>query len=208
MKYSTIILAGKYNPVKASTNDGYARRQVDANELRVMGYFEQHVNAVEDPGPNYAMAIVADNYSERSYNWARRYAEICAAEFCGGRKYGEEGVRIGGRGNDNLRLTHMPAILGEPGFASNPRFRDLILTAEGQERAAMCLVRSIEATFPLGGTIALSIGHGNKEKDQGCAVGDRSEMEINTLIVIQAAKLLNGLDSRQCPQCGGTGRIS
>lgn len=100
----------------------YRDRQHQANMDYCDGYIEQHFNSSANPGANYSVVVVGSNASRTSKNWGRWYAAAVAHEFdCP--VGGDNGIMVGGfngRGDANLRLTSMPAILLESLFCSNP----------------------------------------------------------------------------------------
>ncbi len=98
------------------------------------------------------------------------------------------------RGNFNLRLTAMPAILVEPLFASNPRHAAIIRSSEGQGRLAAVLVDSIREIFPSGGIVAFSVGHKGKThaaSDRGApVVGGGYEADYAEAVMLRAKAML------------------
>jgi hypothetical protein len=172
-------------------------RQHEANKAECICYAEQHLNATTNPKVNYALAIVAANASEQSKDWARTYTRIVSFEF----GHPDRGVSIGPpRGSYNVKLTKCPAILLEPGFVSNPEFAAIVRTGEGIDALARCLVRSIEECFPVGGLVALSVGHMYRGKpDPGAPVFEPDglhdpefddEAELNDAIIVSATEML------------------
>jgi hypothetical protein len=116
--------------------------------------------------------------------------------------YGDEGVLVGGfnnRGDGNIKLTNMPAILVEPLFANNPAHAQWIRGQAGQERLARTLADSIHRCFPDGGLIGFSVGHKGKTSkplDRGAAVyGGGMEADFAEAVLLKAADML-----RQAPQ--------
>ncbi|MBI3541974.1 MAG: N-acetylmuramoyl-L-alanine amidase, partial [Deltaproteobacteria bacterium] len=102
-----------------------------------------------------------------------------------------------GRGDGNLRLTKMPAILLEPLFASNPQHAELIRSESGQLRLARILCESIHRFFPGGGLIGFSVGHKYKTSspaDRGAALnGGGTEADYAELVLSKASSLINEL---------------
>lgn len=145
-------------------------RQTTANRLGCVAYVEQHLNGHTNPDINYAMAICARNASSKSVEWAKRYTELVAEHF----EMPDRGVVVGPRrGSYNVKLTRCPAFLAEPGFISNPEFAGIVVTGEGLDALAFCLVQSIRDHFPGGGLIGLSVGHRYRGKaDPGAPVYD------------------------------------
>jgi hypothetical protein len=139
----------------------YSWRQKQANQDKCVAYVEHHFNSSGSQRSDYSVVITGYNASETSKNWGKSYAQRISSEFnvpLGGRS----GLLIGGfngRGNGNLKYTHMPAILLEPLFASNPTQADWIRSAEGQDKLAKILADSIIEFFPDGSLIGFSIGH-------------------------------------------------
>lgn len=101
----------------------YGERQEAANKDECVGYVEHHFNSTTSSTADYTMVIVGSNASRTSKNWGRWYAQAVGREFdipVGG----DQGIVVGGyggRGDYNIRLTDMLAILLEPLFASNPK---------------------------------------------------------------------------------------
>lgn len=72
---------------------------------------------------------------------------------------GKEGVLIGGRYGINeadLIYTHMPAILVQPLFATNPVHASWLKNKSVQLRLARIITKSIYSSFPNGGLFAFS----------------------------------------------------
>lgn len=181
--YKTVFLTGDYKD-----------RQERANELKVTAYFEQHLNAVADPRPDYAMAIVGNNASERSRKWAREYIKQAALVVP---SHTSGDLRIGGRGNGSLVYTNMPAILAEPLFCSNPVAAEFIKSPEGIYQLALAAYNSITSQFPEG-LIGLSCGHLGKvssPNDKGASVygGGYEGDYANQILVVLARMLQEGL---------------
>jgi hypothetical protein len=142
----------------------YAERQEAANEWPATVYIEIHANSVDNSDVDYAMTVVASNHSNTSYRLAQFYAEQFGAAYDVGGDDDtdigyEDGVRVGGRGDGNLRRTDMPAVLLEPGFGSNPAQARLMETDRGLDTAARIILAGVERFWPDGAKVALSIGH-------------------------------------------------
>lgn len=190
---------GKYT-VKIYKGD-YTSRQRAANRDGAICYAEQHFNSSSDPQSNCSLAIVATNASKKSKDWGLLYANLVDKEFPEvPRLCGLSGLSVGGydgRGNGNLVLTNMPAILCEPMFASNPRHAETIRSDDGRSRLAKCLVDSITQMFPSGGLVALSIGHlykTSKPHDKGAElVGGGTEGEYAEKVILKAKEMLEAI---------------
>ena len=170
------------------------QRQVDANAAGCVAAIEQHLNASTNKAVNYASALIV---SEKSRAWASDYVARAAETF---------GIRNAGvvinppRGSYCLKFYHCPAILVEPGFVSNHDFANRVQSGEGIDALARVLVDSICATFPDGGLVALSVGHGYRgTPDPGAPVNDAgdvldpafdSEEELNDAIITAAEEML------------------
>ena len=183
----------------------YVERQELANEHRAVLYVEHHINAIGVPQskqPNVSMVIVARNASGRSIEIGGLYCKIAARELGTGlSRYGQtspRGVKIGGfdaggiknRGDYNLRFTDMPAILLEPLFGSNTAHVEMIMSEYGRQKMVRALVETIRQSFPEGGLIALSAGHGTSSGRDGCAIvgyPETSEHEVVVDLVHRAA---------------------
>lgn len=174
----------------------YSVRQRAANADGCKAYVEHHFNSSAGTAGNYAAVIVGANASNTSKNWARWYAQAVASSFGIGLG-GDHGVVVGGyggRGDGNVKLTDMPAILVEPLFANNPAHAEWIRSAAGQERLARILADSIQRCFPNGGLIGFSVGHKYKTSspnDRGAAVyGGGTEADCAETVLQKAAALL------------------
>lgn len=177
----------------------YSARQRTANADGCAAYIEHHFNSSAGTPGNYAAVIVGANASNTSKNWARWYAQTVANAFGIGLG-GEQGVVVGGfggRGDGNVKLTKMPAILVEPLFANNPAHADWIRGKAGQERLARILADSIQRCFPDGGLIGFSVGHKYKTSspgDRGAAVyGGGTEADCAESVLRMAAELLQDM---------------
>ena len=178
----------------------YSKRQRDANEDRAVAYVEHHFNSSSSSTANYAVVVTGSNASRTSKNWGRWYAKAVAEHF-GTRTAGDDGILVGGwngRGDGNLRLTNMPAILLEPIFASNPQHADIIRSESGQSALARILVESIQRFFPDAGLIAFSVGHKYKDSnpdDRGAALaGGGWEADYAEKVLERAAEMLRGAE--------------
>ena len=177
----------------------YRDRQREANRDKAVCYVEHHFNSCSDPSIGYCVVIVGSNASKTSIGWGRFYSRLVSREFVipvGG----DDGVKIGGfggRGDSNIRFTHMPAILLEPLFASNPRHAEIIRDDEGQNKLAEILVESIRKIFPNGGLVAFSVGHKYKKSnplDRGALLhGGGTEADYAEIVLIKAKDILSNL---------------
>lgn len=177
----------------------YSARQRAANADGCAAYIEHHFNSSAGTAGNYAAVIVGANASNTSKNWACWYAQAVANSFGIGLG-GDRGVVVGGfggRGDGNVKLTKMPAILVEPLFANNPAHADWIRSKAGQERLAHILADSIQRCFPDGGLIGFSVGHKYKTSspgDRGAAVyGGGTEADCAEAVLMKTATLLQGM---------------
>jgi len=173
----------------------YGERQRAANAAGVVCYVEAHFNALANDRPgmadNPALCIVGSNASATSRNWAAWFTAAVAAEF---------GIRDGGvlvgpkRGDWNVRLTAMPAILLEPLFVSDPEQAEIARSEQGQDRLARIIADSVRRFFPEGGPVGFSVGHKYKRSaphDRGAPVhGGGTEAELAEQVLQRAAKLL------------------
>lgn len=160
----------------------YRDRQEAANRDGAICYYEQHCNslAYDDPDTqkdNPVLAIVAHNASKRSKAWGQQWADRTAhlyRNIAPRTELRSEVIQRAKfkRGDYNLRFTAMPAILAEPGFLSDLRQATILLDPHFRERLAHEAVKSIEAAFPDGGLIALSVGHKQASKpfDRGAPI--------------------------------------
>jgi hypothetical protein len=153
----------------------YFERQEEANKDDCMCYVEQHFNSSSNPAASYAVVVTGYNASDISKNWGRWYANAVAREFDIPIS-GDRGILVGGfngRGDYNLRFTHMPAILLEPLFCSNPQHAEWIRSEEMQNRLARILCESIQRFFRPDKPVAFSVGHKYKTSrpnDRGAMV--------------------------------------
>ena len=179
----------------------YFDRQKAANADKCICYIEHHFNSSAAPDPttaDYAVVIVGKNASTKSIQWGKLYSRMVDEEFNEIRKVGgTDGVLIGGyggRGDGNVRLTNMPAILVEPMFCNDPEHAKVIKSQEGQEKLAEILVASILTIFPNGGLVGFSIGHKYKTSnpnDRGAEiVGGGTEADCAEQVLLAAHKLL------------------
>jgi len=166
----------------------YKERQEAANHDGAAFYFEGHANAAANSNADYALCVVATNASQKSIQVARGLANawgpIVNVSGDSSQNVGyKDGVKIGGRGNGNLRYTDMPAVLGEPLFASNPEQALEFETEEGIQRIATALAATIRSNFPRDSLIAFSVGHAGKTSnphDRGAVwSGARFETEAD-----------------------------
>ena len=159
----------------------YYDRQTQANAWGADLYLELHANSVDARDVDYAMCVVASNHSQRSYDLAVWYARAFGELFDVGGDADpdigyEDGVRVGGRGDGNLRHTNMPAVLLEPGFASNPVQAKVMEADSGIVEAAHTILRGAAGYHK----IALSVGHKGKpnSRDMGAQwTGERFKWE-------------------------------
>lgn len=161
----------KWVPVRV-TGD-YGARQAAANGIGAVCYYEQHMNAYALTAPEYGLVQVAHNASPTSKEWATDLA--ARWQKVTGLPTRMRQTKDGGRGNYNIVLTHMPAVLGEPGPISHAAFDDWMDSEANRTLLAMAVAESIMTMFPNGGKVALSVGHLGKTKsphDQGAADAD------------------------------------
>ena len=181
----------------------YRDRQRQANKDKCRGYVEHHFNSSPSPIAYYAVVITDYNASHTSKNWGRWYADAVAMDF-GVPIGGDSGIKVGGydgRGDYNLRYTHMPAILLEPLFASNPQHAEWIRSESGQFRLARIICDSLKRFFQDGGTIGFSVGHKYKTSnpnDRGAAIyGGGYEADYAEKVLQKAKDMLEAVDSPQ-----------
>lgn len=178
----------------------YLERQRKANQDSCKAYVEHHFNSSSSATANYVVVITGSNASQTSRNWGRWYAQAVAQEFnvpVGG----DQGIVVGGfngRGDGNLRHTHMPAILLEPLFGSNAQHAQWIRSDAGQGRLARILCESIQRFFQEGGLIGFSVGHKYKRsrpRDRGAAVyGGGWEANYAELVLKKAKTMLEAIE--------------
>ncbi|MDQ6966613.1 MAG: N-acetylmuramoyl-L-alanine amidase, partial [Mariprofundaceae bacterium] len=166
------------------------------NEDGCVAYVEQHFNSSDSASAGYSVVITGANASQTSKNWGRWYAQAVGREF-GVKPGGSEGIKVGGyggRGDENLRHTRMPAILLEPLFASNPQHAGWIRSEDGQQRLAMILCESIQRIVQGGGLIGFSVGHKykpSKPNDRGADIfGGGTEADCAEAVLRRARVLL------------------
>lgn len=176
----------------------YRTRQTSANAGGVACYLEGHFNASANPKPNYACVVVAKDAGELAKEWGRSIAAGISQAF-GIATGGTDGLLVGGfagRGDGNLRLCEMPAVLIEPWFVSNADGASWARSAEAQVRLARVIADSIRAFFPGAESVGLSIGHKGKStspKDMGAAVlGGGTEALYAEMYLRAVAALLEG----------------
>lgn len=179
----------------------YSERQVAANRDGAAFYGEGHANSSTNHMADYAMCVVATNASQTSIAIGSELAQRWGAALdVGGDRdtdvgYGN-GVRVGGAGDGNLRHAKMPAVLFEPGFASNPGQAALMESDEGLYAIASNLVDVIRKYIPAGGLIAFSIGHAGKKSapaDRGAVWSGKrfaTEAEFAAAYLARAAEML------------------
>lgn len=180
----------------------YSTRQRAANQDKCTAYVEHHFNAATATA-NYVVVITGANASSTSKTWGRSYAQRISDEFkvpMGGSR----GILVGGwngRGNNNLKYTHMPAILLEPLFVSNPTQAEWVRSEEGQNKLAKVLADSIIEYFPGGGLIGFSVGHKYKTRrphDRGAAVyGGGTEADYAEIVLEKTKNILETYDPAQ-----------
>lgn len=196
------LLSSKKHFVKFYKGD-YSDRQKQANADGAICYIEHHFNSSSAKDPttaDYAVVIVGKNASKTSIYWGQIYSRLIDEEFEEIKTVGGvNGVLIGGyggRGDGNIRLTNMPAILVEPMFCNDPDHAKIIRSAEGQDRLARVLAFSIQKAFPNGGLVAFSVGHKYKRSnpnDMGAdVVGGGSEAEFAEQVLLKAKEFLEG----------------
>ena len=174
----------------------YLQRQLAANKDKAIAYVEHHFNSSSSQQANYAVVVVGSNASSTSRNWGRWYAKAVAEQF-GTKVGGDGGILVGGwegRGDGNVKHTHMPAVLLEPLFASHPQQAEAIRSEAGQAALARILAESIRRFIPGGGLIAFSVGHKYKTSspnDRGAALaGGGTEADHAEKVLEKAARLL------------------
>jgi hypothetical protein len=184
----------------------YYQRQKAANAADADLYFELHANSVDSPEPDYGMCVVARRHSKKSMDIAQFMARGFGEAFDVGHStdiYGSNGVRIGGAGDYNLRFTNMPAVLFEPGFASNPEQARLMESPEGMNAYAELFFDMIQRFRPNAQLVHLSIGHlGSKpgRNDMGAEwKGDRFGLEADYCLVV-AEHLVGWQEQESLPE--------
>ena len=176
----------------------YRQRQESANRDQAICFVAHHLNSA-GPDANDALCVVGSNAGQKSLLWAGDYVRRVGTMFQAP-LYAKSGLSIGGmsgRGNSQLVHTHMPAILPEPLFASNPAHAKIIRSENGRQMLAQCLAQSIQQHFPFGGLVAFSVGHQGKPApyhlDRGAVVwGEPPYMEAQAVedILVRAKRLL------------------
>jgi len=193
--------------VEMLTGD-YSVRQRKANELGAICYLEAHFNASTTSTASYTLVLVAHNGSEKSISWADYFSDLVSETF-GINQGGEDGVlktTPADRGDSNLSLTNMPAILIEPLFASNPEQAEIIVSGEGRNLLAQIITQSITASFPEGGLVGFSVGHKYKtsrpaDRGAGISIPDpdptddlgHSEADYAEDVLLRAREMLENL---------------
>lgn len=188
--------------VRFFTGD-YAARQRAANAAKAVVYVEQHFNSASDPKAAGVEVLVATNSSSRSKALGTAYAKRIAADLGIPLRHSPTGLIVGGyngRGNGNLSLTAMPAVLLETCYASNPVEAAMIRDDFKQRIMAKALADVIREQFPNGGLIAFSVGHKGKTShpaDRGApVVGGGMEAEYAETVLNYAANLLQGASAK------------
>ncbi len=181
----------------------YIARQRQANDDGCVAYVEQHFNSSDNASAGYSVVITGANASQTSKNWGCWYAQAVSREFAV-KLGGSEGIKVGGyggRGDENLRHTRMPAILLEPLFASNPQHAGWIRSEAGQQRLAVILCESIQRFFQDGGLIGFSVGHKykcSKPNDRGANIfGGGTEADCAEAVLRKAKVLLEQIGAVQ-----------
>lgn len=177
----------------------YPARQRAANQAKAVVYIEHHFNGGSETA-SYALANVGTNASAKSKTLAKDYVnEICRAFGVkpANNDFAQDGVSVGGyggRGNGNLTLTNMPAVLLEPLFATNPKYAAIVRREEGQQKLALALAAAIKKNFPGGGLVAFSVGHKyktSKPADRGVALaGGGTEADYAEKVLLKAQQIL------------------
>lgn len=181
----------------------YAQRQRAANADKAKIYIEQHFNSVNEKS-NYTLANVATNAGAQSKAIAQSYVDRCSEAFGvpkANNDFAKNGVSVGGagkRGNANLLLTNMPAVLLEPLFVSNPKHAEIVRSEAGRQRLAQILADTIIEFLPVGGLVAFSVGHkykpAPKDKDRGAPVyGGGTEADFAEDVLIRAKAILESV---------------
>jgi hypothetical protein len=149
----------------------YGDRQAKANKLGAVCYYEQHMNSYTTAAEQYGLVEVASNASAKSKAWAAELAARCqAVTFLPTRV---RQIPYQGRGDYNIRLTAMPACLGEPGPINHVAFDKWMEVAGNRALLAAAVAESIFAAFPDGGIVALSVGHlGKTSSPHDTGAGD------------------------------------
>lgn len=188
--WSNIMATTKSSKYETKFYEGkYKTRQNEANKDGAILYVEQHFNSHDDKYVNYAMAVVANNASNKSKEFAIDYVNEVSKEL-GISTYSGK-IRVGGLGNGNLINTMMPAVILEPCFISSYEGLDTASSYFGQALLAECLVDTIKKHFPEGGLIALSVGHeGNKPSDMGVVTHKGTEAEFAREVLTIAESML------------------
>jgi len=149
----------------------YDDRQAAANKAGCICYYEQHMNSYTTAAPQYGLVQVAHNASATSHAWATDLARRWQATT--GLPTRKRQTANHARGNYNIALTAMPAILGEPGPISHRAFDRWMEGAGNRARLAADVAASIMVMFPDGGKVALSKGHlGKTSNPRDTGAGD------------------------------------
>lgn len=173
----------------------YRDRQEKAYKDGAICYIEEHFNATDDPGTNYALVLTAEGASDFTGKWAQDYVDRVAAKFSIPKGY-DNGIKVvkdGDRGYGNLRYSKMPAILLEPFFISNSE--GLKWAESRQDDLAGIILDSIRECFPNGGLVAFSVGHRYKVSnpaDNGAVPAEgKYETIYNESVLKKAAQILD-----------------
>jgi hypothetical protein len=156
-KHGSLIMHGKRFDVHQLRGPVFGPtyyRQLRANERGAVCYVEGHLNASPNTQANYAECILAPTAGDKTKLWARDFLTrlSIAADIRG------IGFRQDGRGTGNISRVRAPAMLLEPGFASNPHWAAFCRTGEGADCIGRVLAQSIVEHFS-GGIVAFSVGH-------------------------------------------------
>lgn len=185
----------------------YDERQAAANKMKAVCYYEQHMNSYDPSAPLYGLVEVAHNASARSKSWAADLAVRWQGLTALPTRVRQ--LRDGERGNFNIKLTAMPACLGEPGPINHPEFDRWMESAENRYALARAVADSIMAAFPAGGTVALSVGHlgktsnprdtGAGDSDPAGSPNDQTEAWFNATVINLVAEHLNAASAPPSP---------
>lgn len=177
----------------------YIERQHQANEDAAICYCEQHFNSFDDPETNYTVCVVGSNASRTSKAWGEYYSSVISDAF----DIDDRGIKIGGfggKGDNNLKHTNMPAILMEPFFLSS--HEGIVWLMEYghwiYSILAFALTDSIKTFFPNGGIVGLSVGHKYKTSnpdDHGARLplnlnSNYYEADFSDAVINQVASIL------------------
>jgi hypothetical protein len=185
MAYKVVRLTGDYEA-----------REAEAKRRGCAMVLHQHLNSVADPKPSYTLVEVAYPTTARELKCARDAAANYETLLKGGLGYGS-GVRVlkdGDRGESIIDNT-LEAYISEPLFASNPTQAKWVAKPESQRALARAAVDAIQANYPDGSVIGLSIGHIGKTsnpRDRGARVVGTglTEAAVCTEIIAEMERLL------------------